>query len=152
MCYIYKEYSFRVYITIIIKKIRGYVVFIRIKKTNSSFFSSFGTCQPIVRHVPAHCSARASRSFVVRQTIMRRSTNNRMSFDKRLSDVRRTMTEVLMDADLHVAERLLPRLVLLIFAKGTVPAHVCIDGLVKAEHLLDHPWTHLKAIACGNLS
>lgn len=78
------------------QKIRGYVVFIRIKKTNSSFFSSFGTCQPIVRHVPAYCSARASRSFVVRQTIMRRSTNNRMSFDKRLSDVRRTMTEVLM--------------------------------------------------------
>ena len=41
---------------------------------------------------------------------------------------------------------------MLIFAKGTVPAHVCKDGFVKAEHLLDHPGTHLKVIACGNLS
>lgn len=119
------------------QKIRGYVVFIRIKTTIQVF---------------SRRSSRVSQSFGTCQQIVRRSTNNRMSFDKRLSDVRRTMTEVLMDADLHVAERLLPRLVLLIFAKGTVPAHVCIDGLVKAEHLLDHPWTHLKAIACGNLS
>ena len=131
MCYMYKEYSFRVYITIIMQKIRGYVVFIRIKTTIQVF---------------SRRSSRVSQSFGTCQQIVRRSTNNRVSFDKRLSDVRRTMTEAL-DADLHVAERLLPRLVLLIFAKGTVPAHVCIDGLVKAEHLLDHPGTHLKVIA-----
>lgn len=82
----------------------------------------FDTCQQVVWHVSAYRSSCIGQSFVVRP------------------------------ADLHIIERLLPRLFLLVFAKGTVPAHVCIDGSVKAEHLRDHPRTHLKAIACGNLS
>lgn len=84
------------------QKVKGYVVFIRIKKTIQVFFLSFGTCQPIVRHVLASCLARVSlsscigQSFVVRQTFMRRSTNNCVSFDKQSSDVRRTMTKGLV--------------------------------------------------------
>lgn len=129
MCYIYKEYSIRVYTTIIMQKVRGYVVFIRIKRTIQVFSRRPArvrhlsvTCQPIGRHVSANRPARASTS----------------------AGVRRTMTEALNAAVLHVFERLLPRLVLLIFAEGTVPAHICIDGLVKAEHLRDHLRSYLE--------
>ncbi len=63
------------------QKIRGYVVFIRIKTTIQVF---------------SRRSSRVSQSFGTCQQIVRRSTNNRVSFDKRLSDVRRTMTEAQM--------------------------------------------------------
>ena len=88
---IYKEYSFRVYITIIMQKVKGYVVFIRIKKTIQVFFLSFGTCQPIVRHVSASCLARVSLSFVMYRPIVRRSTNIHAPFDKQLCVVRQTI-------------------------------------------------------------
>lgn len=85
------------------QKVKGYVVFIRIKKTIQVFFLSFGTCQPIVRHVSASCLARVSLSFVMYRPIVRRSTNihapfnnNCVSFDKQSSDVRRTMTKGLV--------------------------------------------------------
>ena len=91
LCYIYKEYSFRVYITIIMQKVKGYVVFIRIKKTIQVFFLSFGTCQPIVRHVSASCLARVSLSFVMYRPIVRRSTNIHAPFDKQLCVVRQTI-------------------------------------------------------------